>query len=243
MNAMTESPASRDTARLRPARVLLCAATRWEADPLAKRLGLNAETEGLSLGRAGKTPVELLKTGMGADNAARALAALPASRNFSCVLSVGLAGSLQAQAQPGDLVADFSEGNDSLKEAVRAAAQKAGAVLRFGAIADSPASVLAPAAKKALGEKTGAMAVDMETAAVRRWAKARGLSAPALRVILDGMDDEIPMETPAGEDAASLIKFAAAHAGELGRLWSIGRRQRRGMAVLAQVLEEFLPCL
>ncbi|HVA66388.1 MAG TPA: hypothetical protein VNK24_05630 [Elusimicrobiota bacterium] len=241
MIAMTEAPKLSQTPAARTGEILLCAATRWEAAPLARRLKLEPAGAALFTGRVQETPVRLLKTGMGGEKAARALGAVLPAEKFSCVLSVGLAGALNAQAKPSDIVADIPDQYPRWKDAARASAKKTGAALHLGAVINYD-GVAAPAQKRALGEATGALAVDMETAAVRRWARGRGVPALALRVILDGLDEALPETAPAGEDAASLIKFAAANAGRLGRLWSLGRSQRKAMDVLSRFLEEFLPC-
>ncbi|HVC09596.1 MAG TPA: hypothetical protein VNH15_06630 [Elusimicrobiota bacterium] len=242
MIEMAEAPELSQTPAERTGAVLLCAATRWEAAPLARRLKLVSAGTFLFSGRVQETPVLLVKTGMGADNASRALGTILPAEKLSRVLSVGLAGALNAQAKSDSIVADIPDEHSRWKDAARAAAKKTGAALHLGGVVNSD-GVASPAQKRALGEETGALAVDMETAAVRRWARGRGVPALALRVILDELDEELPSRVPAGEDAASLVKFAAANAGSLVRLWSLGRRQRRAMGVLSEFLQEFLPCL
>jgi adenosylhomocysteine nucleosidase len=51
--------------------------------------------------------------------------------------------------------------------------------------------VLAVAGKRRAKESTGAIAVDMETAAIAAEANARGLPFLAIRAVLDEVDDEV----------------------------------------------------
>ena len=52
-----------------------------------------------------------------------------------------------------------------------------------------------PDQKRALAEKSGAIAVDMESAQVAEWAEESDVPLLAIRTISDTLDDRIPPET------------------------------------------------
>lgn len=219
--------------------ILLSAATKWEVDPVAKALGLSS-TDGFRY--AGKTssgtPLLLIKTGIGRDNAARALAGVCGAR---IVVSTGFAGALQPGMRSGDLVADLRGADTGTVEAARETAEKLGLKLHFGKIADSSV-VCGPAEKALLAAKERAAAVDMETAAVRRWADAARIPALAIRAVLDEAGDRLPAP-PAGEEAGKLARYVLSNLASLPLMTATGLRQRRAAATLARFLGRFLEAL
>lgn len=222
--------------------VLLCAATRWEADPLIKRWGLRRVDASRHEGAVGGADIVLVKTGMGAVNAAAALDALvgPPPR---MAVSIGFAGALQPRMASGDLVLDVQGAALEIPEAAREIAARQNSPLHFGRIAHSDVVLHLPRDKRELGERLRCSAVDMESEAVRRWAQARQTAMIAARVVLDDLDSPLPPEAPAGETARDLAAFAWRNAGRWPSMVLLGLRQRRAMARLAAFLEELLPRL
>lgn len=211
---------------------LLCAATKWEVEPLAKALDLRAAPKGFE-----GDNVTLIKTGIGAANATQALSPLP---KFDRVLSVGFAGALQPGMATGDLVIDIRGADAELPPMARELAATLNIKLHFGKIVDSPSVIASPQDKRALGQKLRASAVDMESAAISQWAKNKGSEFLAVRAILDGVDDALPSGVPEGEDLASLLRFVRKNARELPLLAATGLRQRRAMQNLLRYLPELL---
>lgn len=218
--------------------VLITAATKWEANPLAKALGLEPVSEARWEGTVGGRKVVLLKTGIGAKNAADALGKDFSPNDFGLAISAGLCGAMQKEAKTGDLVADAREVDLDLVKPLRETALKLAIPFHFGKILHTNI-VLKPAAKKALGDEQRALACDMETASLRRWAD--GKTAPiAVRVVLDEIHEEIPSDAPEGEDFASLTRFALKNATSLPSLIGTGLRTNRAMKTLSTFLKAYL---
>jgi adenosylhomocysteine nucleosidase len=63
-----------------------------------------------------------------------------------------------------------------------------------GTLVTSSGVMLSPADKRALGEKTGAAAVDMESYAVMEICRARHVPHLAIRIVSDAVDEQMPRE-------------------------------------------------
>lgn len=234
---MEESPET-PRRKLPSTPVLITAATKWEAEPLAKGLGLKPLSEDRFEGSVGGRKVVLIKTGIGAVKTADLLNRDFVAGDFGLVLSAGLCGALQNGVRTGDVVADAQEMEMDYVVPLRETAQAQGVPFHFGKIIHTNI-VLQPAAKRKLGVEWRGVACDMETAAVKRWA-GKTIPAFGVRVVLDEVDEEIPGEVPAGEDPASLAKFALTHAGQLPRLIKTGLRSGRAMKTLTRFLKAYL---
>ena len=238
MNAMTDEAPETAPVRLAPGPVLLTAATRWEAAPVARALGLRESGATRLEGEFAGRRVTLLKTGIGAKNAADALASLKPS-DFRMALSVGLCGALQPGINTGELVADVHEAELDRVIALREAAAGAGLKVHYGRILHTNV-VLGPELKTRLGREHRAIACDMETASLRRWAHGSGVPSLGLRAVLDEVGETIPADAPEGEDAASLAKYALANAARLPNLVRLGWRSGRAMKSLTRLLAAYL---
>jgi adenosylhomocysteine nucleosidase len=168
-------------------------------------------------------------SGIGADNAARAARTLVAA-GAGALLSFGVAGALDPALSCASAV---------LPEAVLRRAEEPGsrALLRYetcrswrarlvsalqgqarvasGTLLSSPTPVSLAALKAQLFHDTGALAVDMESAAVAEVAASHGLPFLALRVILDTAADSLPESILRAFDPA-----AAARSGP-ARVWRL----------------------
>ncbi len=223
-------------------RLLICAATRWEARPIARRLGLRPNGARLWEGLLGGQRVILLQTGMG-PAALQAALESEASRigTPSWVVSAGFAGGLQPALKTGDLVADLQGQPLEILQAAQEIAAAQGRNLRFGKIAHADAPLSLPALKRALAAGSRACAVDMESGPLRRWAESRSAGFLAVRVILDGVDQRLP-DYPPAEDAgpAALARWALGRWKDWPLLASLGARQVLAARCLAGYLAEFL---
>lgn len=218
--------------------ILITAATKWEAHPLAHGLHLSPSGDAQWNGQLGNHQITLIKTGMGSTKTAEALKELKPT-NFHLALSAGLCGAMQPELRPGDIVADPHESEIELVTTLRDTAKSLNMPFHFGRILHTNI-VLKPAAKKALGTEHRAVACDMETAAVRRWAHGTNLNVIATRAVLDGMNDDLPEDAPDSEDPATLAKFALTHAPQLPGLIKIGWRSGRAMKGLTRFLDAYL---
>ncbi|MBI5629480.1 MAG: hypothetical protein HY921_01210 [Elusimicrobia bacterium] len=219
---------------------LLCAATAWEARPLAKSLGLGEAEGALRSGiLAGGAKATLLRTGMGPGRAAVSLEALKAE-DFSMVLSVGLAGALQPGLKSGDLVADLQGCDLQILETMRAAAYARSAPIYFGRVLHSDRILCEPGDKSDLGRRERAIAVDMESAAIRAWAGRRGVASLVLRAVLDEVEDRLPSEPPVCESWSAGVAYLARHPAQAPWLVSLGLKQKKALKALAAFLAELL---
>jgi len=218
--------------------VLITAATKWEYLPLAKALGLTEALPGRAEGVIAGRKVVLLKTGIGAKNAADALGNGYVPSDFGLAISAGLCGAMQKEAKAGHLVADAREADLDLVKPLRETALALKIPFHFGKILHTNI-VLQPAAKMALGAEQRALACDMETASLRRWADGK-TDAIAVRVVLDEINEALPSDMPEGEDFASLARYAVAHASTLPRLIGTGLRSARAMKTLSRFLKAYL---
>jgi nucleoside phosphorylase len=220
--------------------ILLCAATRWEAEPLVSRWSLRETAPGRWEGAVRDISVSLVKTGVGAGNVREALAQLSAPR---FVVSTGFAGALQDKMYSGDVVMDVRELDLEVPQAARAISAEKKITVHFGKIAHSDKVVSSPSEKKALGNERRASAVDMESAAIKSWAVSKSVPFMTARVVLDAVDERLMEEVPAGETLKELIPFALSHAADIPLMIKLGLRQGRAMSRLASFLEELLPKL
>lgn len=237
---MEESPET-PRQKLPATPVLITAATKWEAEPLAKGLELVRAGENRFEGSVGGRRVVLVKTGMGAAKTAECLENDYVAGDFGLALSAGLCGAMQEGVRVGDIVADAQEIEMDYVVPLRETAKALELPFHFGKIIHTNI-VLQPDAKRRLGSEWRGVACDMETAAVRRWA-GKTIPAFGVRVVLDELDEEIPSDVPAGEDPASLARFALTHAAQLPRLIKTGMRSGRAMKNLTRFLKAYLEAI
>ena len=165
---------------------------------------------------AGGPGVVAVAGGGDADSLAGKLDALHG--DIKGVISVGLAGALSPHLKVGDVVIGervISESEifrcDNLWR-VALAAKLPGA--HQGPLESSHTILKHAAAKAALYNVSGALAVDMESEAAARFAAARGLKLAALRVISDDASHNLP--------PAALVAMKPDGGIALGRvLWSV----------------------
>jgi adenosylhomocysteine nucleosidase len=118
-----------------------------------------------------------------------------------------------------------------------------------GRLLTAPRVVVAAADKRRLGEKTGALAVDMESAAVARRAAAAGVPMMALRAITDSVDESLPVDLELCFDShgqfhpARLIGLLARRPSAMGGLARLGWHSAQAGRALASFLAFSLPCL
>ncbi len=131
------------------------------------------------------------------------------------VIGTGVVGALSSGLKPGDLVLSdrtmtiHADGHvdeqvtavgDAQLRAVGRSLAIAGLPYSTGAILTSHRVLTTGAEKRRAKEITGAIAVDMETAAIAAEATVRGLPFVAIRAVLDEVDDEIVGAAMADQD-------------------------------------------
>jgi adenosylhomocysteine nucleosidase len=180
--------------------VVVFAALPWEARAVLpglsapERLGTTEWRGHLGDGAT----CRVLTTGVGAALAAAAAERVPAGR---LAVVVGCAGAATPDLRAGDLVVGAAiaaigasepsshpaQGADAMLAALAAHGlqARAGTIGTVATLADTPAAKTAAAA-------AGALAIEMESAAIATTLRRRGGMVSALRVVLDEADQELP---------------------------------------------------
>src|SRR5262252_2463300 len=156
--------------------------------------------------------VVLLQCGMGPERAAQAVLWLGQHYQLAGVLSVGFAGGLQAELARGDallvthiLVQDevartarLAVGSGIRPDARLAhiaamAVAQAAVVSHTGTLLSTTAVVALAAAKQALGQHSGALAVDMESYSIGQMATQSHIPFAVLRTIFDASHENMSL--------------------------------------------------
>lgn len=171
----------------------------------------------------------ILAAGMGAEAATRGAEKLVASERLSALISAGYAGGLATPALPGTIVIDTA---DPGLDACLPAAPR-------GRIVDATGMVKTPEARAHLAAETGAIAVDMESAAVAQVAARHGLPFAAVRAITDGPDSHLLLDWDRYRDRNGRLRTGAAVLGalrtpggvaEMRQLWYASKKASRALA-------------
>lgn len=155
------------------------------------------------------------------------------------ILSCGIAGALAPSLRPGDVVID---GNVLLVERLGQALPHA----HRGGIVGSDAIAASAAEKRILHERTGAIAVDMESHVAARVAVRKGVPFAALRVISDCADDDLPpaalvgMRPDGGMALGAVLASLARNPRQLPALIRTGRQADQAFRSLAQAYDTII---
>jgi hopanoid-associated phosphorylase len=182
-----------------------------------------------------------------AENMAHALAAAGAE----ALVSVGIAGALMPKLRPGTLVvADAVLAPDGTRHPTDLAlAEKLGfppgLIVVRGALAGSDVMVTTTRAKADLRDRTGAVAVDMESHGIAHAAAASGLPCLVLRAIADPAERAVPLAATLGMDQdGNMRPGAVARAllrrpGDLPGLLALARDTSAAMRTLRRLAAWF----
>ena len=143
------------------------------------------------------------------------------------LLSFGFAGGLDPRLRPGDIVVGagvvgpdgrMRETDDALAQRICAALDDAGCRWSAGLVAGADQVLATIAAKQALGARTGAVIVDMESHAVA----AAGLPFAVLRVVVDPAERALPASVLTAFDSSGHVNVVPLIAGLLRHPREIG---------------------
>ena len=195
---------------LTPDNVLILTAVQMEADAIG-RVERNGHVSGM--------PATAI--GIGATRLAR----LKVPASTYAVVVAGLGGALDPTLNIGDVVIDGSLGTPRLQD-------------RRGVIYSVDRVVSTPQAKADLFAQSGAAVVDMELAAVRRWAEPRRLKVVGVRAISDRASDAVPAVVTRFVNDVGRVRPLAIAAGLLRRpslVPDLRRLQRDAAIALLQL--------
>jgi adenosylhomocysteine nucleosidase len=188
----------------------------------------------------------ILQSGPGPERAARSATAAVAA-GARALVSWGFAGGLAAEVAPGTVVVPrnviMQRGESFRADAAwcdRLAALAGEFTLETGDLLTVPMALGSPAAKAAARTAIGAVAVDMESAAIAGVAARARVPFLALRVIVDAQRDALPADAEKWIDARGNMRGVAAlgaivQPGEWRALWRLARRYRDANAALARL--------
>jgi adenosylhomocysteine nucleosidase len=204
---------------------LVCFAFKEEAQRFRQRLG-------------DRPQIKTLLSGMGRQNAERAVRKFLEANSPKSVLTCGFAGGLNPELKLGDVV--FLTTQPALDEAlVRAGAKRASFFC-------APRVVTTATEKAELWHKTGADAVEMESEVIHALCRERGISCATVRVISDTADEDLPLDfnelirPDLSVDYPKLVWAVAKSPGKIGALLKLQKRSHPAAEKLAQVLVEIL---
>ena len=189
-------------------------------------------------------------SGLGSDNARRAAAEL-ADSGVTALMSWGTAGGLDPGLRPGTLLLPKCVMTAAGQRFEVAASWRAKlhdllsrqVEIHAGALVQSVHPLTTPQQKQALFARTGAVAVDMESAAIAEVAASRGLPFVAVRAVLDPATRSLPQSAVGAVDSSGrllvkgLVRALLRHPADLPgvlRLCSDLRLARRTLATVAR---------
>ena len=173
------------------------------------------------------------------ERAASAARAELVEGSAAIILSCGIAGALVPSLEPGEIVID---GDAAVVERLGQALPRA----HRGTIAGSDTIAATVAEKRALAQRTGALAVDMESHVAARVAARPGLRFAALRGISDRATDDLPpaalvgMRPDGGMALGAVLASLARNPAQLPALIRTGRQADRAFSSLSQAFEAII---
>ena len=227
--------------------ILILTGIELEARALARELALDRQPS-FSFPAFGRDSIRLAPVGLAAALCDARWASLVEGLRDPLVVSAGLCGGLDPELEAALLVIPHavlsSSGARHLVDqaAYRAATLHAGARAGTGVLITAAAVVATPEAKAELFARTGAVAVDMESAAIMARAAASGYRALTIRAISDRAEESLPpalIRTVDRDGALRLCRAVAltiSRPAVLPRALALRRRAEKGLQALAQVL-------
>ena len=160
----------------------------------------------------------LVADGPGPVLAARAAAEALSRATVGCILSTGLCGSLDERLGPGQMV-HAVEVIDGLGAAWQPATPHAGT--KAVRLLSVTRVAVTPGEKSNLAAATGAGVVEMEAAGVAAEAARHDLPFYCVRVVSDGLEEELPMDFNLYRDADGRFSRARIAAACAMRPWAV----------------------
>jgi adenosylhomocysteine nucleosidase len=184
-------------------------------------------------------------SGVGPQAAAENVAAFLAGQRPRLLISTGFAGGLDPRLVTGDLLVAENFSAPELLAQSRALL-KGNPHAFFGGLTSQAQTAETVAAKAALAQETGALGVDMETAAIAAACAQAGVPLLAARAISDSALEPLPVPFAEWFDLAGqrprvfgLVKYLALHPGKIAPF----TRFVRGLTPARQAFTRFISAL
>jgi adenosylhomocysteine nucleosidase len=202
--------------------IFVCFAVKEEAHAFQQQVG-------------GRFGIKIVLTGIGRNNAERALREALVAHKPGLVLSCGFAGGLRPELTTGTVLF-AADGERRLEEALLKAGARAG---RFCCAAEV---AITSNQKRALWERTRADAVEMESEIICAICRERKIPHAIVRVILDTASEDLPLDfnlLMTADQQMSYGRLAMALVKSPGKIGALLRLQKQSQAA-AQKLAEVL---
>ncbi len=210
--------------------IAVCFALAEEAGPFKKLCG---------------EAVPLFFTGIGRENAERAVRQFLAAHSPELLLTCGFAGGLAPEWKIGDVLFEIRGGGvNNGYTAIMAKLTEAGA--KPAKIFCTDRVAVKATEKKKLREETGADAAEMESGAIQAVCEERGVSCVTVRVISDTSDEDLPLDfnnylkEDKSVDMSKLMLAVAKAPWKMGALMQLQKNTKLAAESLAQALARMI---
>lgn len=243
-------------------RVGIFAATRWERQAIQRVLSVDSIQRDAGycrvIGRRGRCQLFLIQTGIGPANARAVCRAFFKDQALDMAISSGLACALTTSSI-GELfigtgvLTTRDEGTKEIRAEVICdrtltdmalrAAYAEGLPARAGRFVSLPHILWRGQEKRRVATETGAMALDMESAAIGEMAEEHHIPFVVIRAASDLLDEDLPMDFNLFLNPADWLKGAWACASRPTSLLGLRRMQRQMRQAsqrITTVFERFL---
>lgn len=218
-------------------------ATVWEARPLVSALHLKSAGAGLFEGEFPDGRIVLSVSGMGQDRARQAALAM-SRKNLSLMISSGYCGSLRPGLLAGNLALDDTRSDAAWVDSIKEIAQTQNLRLHRGAFSSGASVLMTAADKSRAAADSGAIAADMESAAICDVCLDAKIPFGSIRAVSDEADQDLPASVqfinhegrPTSRFWTSILTRPQDWAG----LIRMHRSSRKADAALAKIFSAFM---
>jgi adenosylhomocysteine nucleosidase len=187
-------------------------------DRLTGAVAIRGETFRATEGALGGHRVVVVRTGIGRRAAAEATQHLIAGHHPQWIISAGFCGGAHDRVRRHDIVIADSVRHAQGTNLTLATPQIAGPLLEgvhVGRILTVDQIISSPSEKRDLGERHGAIALEMETLAIAQVCQEHQTPLWSIRVVSDAVDDPLPKEIKRLAQPLSTARLAGTVAGVL----------------------------
>lgn len=200
-------------------------------------------------GLFGEARVAVVESGVGFERARRATLALIDAHTPDWILSCGFSGGLSPAVKVGHIVLANSIVDEHGHEVAIDVAAPGDRTVHCGRLLTTDAMVRTVEQKRALAEKHGALAVDLESFAVAQVCRDAGRLFMAIRSISDDLSADLPPEVFAVLGSSGTVRVGATlgavwkRPGSVKEMWRLREQAQAAAESLAGFLADTIPAL